>query len=1260
MISITERLRIALPEGLTIGSEDAPVRATATASNRRPGTIPLSELGLGGVIRGGEAERVAAALEAQDLELVHSTTLTPSQDHRGAPAAGPLQLSVEVDVQANENAVVLLEQGGFYAWNFESAPLAQPIAETECPRGQRNGLRTATVVVRLRETAAANVERGGWDGLLIGGVRAFVFKYAGRYLLERGAAFLERKVQTHFLEMNSENPDEWGTLQSLAELKLPENRRARILLFVHGTFSSTKGGFAGLCATPWGRAFLEAARANYDAIIGFDHATLTVDPLLNATLLLRGFESRDWRQPALIDAISHSRGGIVLRTFMGELLPATKLPLRIERAIFVGVVNGGTEFAEPRNWRTLVNLYTNVAAAACRAIAMFPQTAFAATLVREVIQGLGTLVKVLASTAIDDAVLPGLAAMQPTGVFIRELNAFRPTRATQPWLRLYVITSEFSADLAVESSTELPPRLLKALAGGVVNQLMRQANDLVVNTSSMTMLGEQEAALLRGSLEFGRNGIVYHTNYFLQPQTVKALTRWLELQAPEAATPARNRGVVPTGTVFPAIIPAAVETNFIYLDASATREEVLKEIQACRPAYVIAERLHHGETLRYGLRVEEVLEALRGRGNETLEGALSLREEDASGSADVRDPAWPARRFGRSTKERVVVVENGRILGIAEPSTEPQRLENLVSQANGLLFGGATGALAAQRAMPHFGPVLAQSAGTRGGVLAPVLRGASGAVEKELLLPAFPDGTAPQNEGRKNVACHLLAEMEDRVGLMQPAEVAVTLSREEIEVRSESFARTSLPAAPDSAFTLQLILKANFAALPETTLERQVNAPAPGRPETHFFDLQATHAGDGEVLVRVLRESQLLATLGLKCRIEEKRERRGRARAEASVLAASPSLRPPHQLAIFEIKRGDEILYQYILDSEPLNLKHCFESRPLRQDRRAYIARVYEDLNTAYVSTTSDSAEFWEKLRSIGAELWDELIPEPLQKILWEKRASIDGIVVFSEEPFIPWELVHFKPPGTGLPEEEAFFAQRGLLRWLHNAGWPPTELRASTGGRCCYVVPKYPGTLVLNATEQEAAYVKRRFEARCVEPTMMAIKQLLQSPEKFDLLHFAGHGMAEGGQIERAELLLEGRIEGDQYVTKALPVRVVEQGPNLVCPDGTRPIVTLNACDVGRAGHKLTAIGGFARAFLTHGAGVFCGPMWPVGDTAALMFVQTLYDALCDGGADLAQATIKARMAVRTQDRRIGRATWLAYTVYGNPRAKLNPSPVQ
>jgi CHAT domain-containing protein len=259
-------------------------------------------------------------------------------------------------------------------------------------------------------------------------------------------------------------------------------------------------------------------------------------------------------------------------------------------------------------------------------------------------------------------------------------------------------------------------------------------------------------------------------------------------------------------------------------------------------------------------------------------------------------------------------------------------------------------------------------------------------------------------------------------------------------------------------------------------------------------------------------------------------------------------------------------------------------------------------------------------------------------------------VVVLSTEPFIPWELVHLKAPGVQqLPAEALFLAQLGLVRWLWGSR-PPEQLQLRPG-RVHYIIPDYPDPdWQLGQAATERAFVEEHLGATPIVAHLREVLALLNDPAGFDLLHFAGHGLATSDDIADAQVLLEGRLDQGQYVPEPLRATVVAHylaaDPH---QDSTRPLVVLNACQTGRLGYQLASIGGFAEAFVDRGVGAFVSSLWSVGDTPARTFIETLYHALLRG-----QPMAAAVKAARETARRTGDATWLAYTVYAHPNAQL------
>lgn len=85
-----------------------------------------------------------------------------------------------------------------------------------------------------------------------------------------------------------------------------------------------------------------------------------------------------------------------------------------------------------------------------------------------------------------------------------------------------------------------------------------------------------------------------------------------------------------------------------------------------------------------------------------------------------------------------------------------------------------------------------------------------------------------------------------------------------------------------------------------------------------------------------------------------------------------------------------------------------------------------------------------------------------------------------------------------------------------------------------------------------------------------------------------------------------------------------------------------------------LVGTGGWARRCLDAGAGAFVGAYWSVSDQAACGFAQAFYREV-RAGKSLGAAMRAARAAIRTPDD----PTWLAYTVFGDPAAVVEPAKV-
>lgn len=474
-------------------------------------------------------DHLKRALSASDFTIAAEVEMAPTRPGTRAlrrDAQTPTQ--IEVEVGPSERAMVLIEgAGGVYAWSYP-----QQVAR---PSRQRGGGQVLVFPLTAgargaRGISTANGKRGpvlDWvSDKLIDPVRAYVLKFVARTAVDVATDYIEGDREEGIVMMTGLDPAVW-TPSRPERPRLPQDRPLRILLMVHGTFSSTASGFAQLAGSESGQAFLSRASQHYDAVLGFDHKTLIATPEQNADALVAALQALGIPENSSIDAVVHSRGGLVYRVVENRL--ADQRPdIRLGKAIFVGCTNAGTHLAEPENWAAMIDLYTNGIMAGVRAVSYLAGGAALSPIVAQGIKTVGRFVQAFSEVAIDEQRVPGLAAMRPTSDLVRELNG-----AAGPLDKLatyYAITSNFVAQ--VEPSKGVTREFAEFIADRVTNRLFQLDNDLVVDTASMISFGTRSARLAAdATLAFGNTDDVFHTTYFATDVVPLKLSEWLGISA---------------------------------------------------------------------------------------------------------------------------------------------------------------------------------------------------------------------------------------------------------------------------------------------------------------------------------------------------------------------------------------------------------------------------------------------------------------------------------------------------------------------------------------------------------------------------------------------------------------------------------------------------------------------------------------------------------------------------------------------------------
>ena len=1188
-------------------------------------------------------------LEEQDYQILDGFSLDLGEEEqrptRRAVQAKPDEMEINVTLGPAEGAILLLEQNGTYEWHFPEKTALQFGPKR---RGRPGAVYQKTALFRIpvgdgvvprQRRSSTRIHRGPITNFVKGKIKGFVLKFAVKKAVGALSKRLEKGVEAGPVIITShEDTNGWYHKEDFLSVELPSTRPARILLLVHGTFSSTIGSYGALTEQPAGRRFLGLALDHYDAVLGYDHYTLAETPAQNAEILFEELLKLQNKSKGIeIDAISFSRGGLVYRYLTEQIVPFEKTQLAFRKAIFVACTNAGTELANDENWKYLVDFYTNMLAGASRLLGKLPNAKLPMVIFRQAVKTIGSLVKYMAQDAVQDNAVPGLSAMEPKGRFITAINATPLTRTRPGASFYYAIGSDFEPDKGTYSG-ELGKRLAIKVADGLVDRLMGEANDLVVDTDSMFVVDPVSSAKILEKLPFGKNGEIYHTVYFSQPQVARQCSQWLGLiQANRAISNNAPR----------TWWKEAVSDDFLVIPGQLSVKEVEKTLDNEDTRFVVIERPLEGELFHYGIPRKILNESIASHPNKdaNLVEMLDLHEyqargisfEDALGVSNaVELNSRSGSEFGRYAS--VVFADTGPVGVVAPPevlSSEELQKELDLPQLQSRYQHTRSG----QRKISPKRGLQRRSRSTSRGATRGIVLSTSDEGMEEIAAPP-------------TVWCNAHANMPEKAVIGKKATVEVTLSRDEIIRQSGVSGGGEVQV--DKALIVQVLARRHCITSGESRLE--VPVPRVGEETLLFFDVVPKHEGAGEVNVIVRQGNRPIANLKLYPRfiIKASGEVVEDIIAEAELTPVDARQELSNVLYIREGEMGLKQVLHFDFESRSLNKIVRCTSQPFKNidARREYIKNLYEELENFWADDELEYNTFMRKLQARGVEIFDKLIPLELRKVLWEARESLETIQVISDEPFIPWELAYLKEPGKKAVRNSYFLAEKGLVRWLAEADqFPPLKLRLRDG-KASYVIPEYPPAsgFQLPGAQAERAMLAEVLSAEPIAPASSMVLDAIETPGRFDILHFACHGLANPNFIWDSGLLMEGKMKNGSYRQDNLLSSQVEAFADLQEPDWAGgPLVFLNACQVGRQGYNLAGTGGFAKAFVTSGAGAFISTHWSVGDRSALDFSKTLYKQLLAGNS-MMTAVAAARKAAKNMEE----MTWLSYVVYADPYAKL------
>jgi hypothetical protein len=409
--------------------------------------------------------------------------------------------------------------------------------------------------------------------------------------------------------------------------------------------------------------------------------------------------------------------------------------------------------------------------------------------------------------------------------------------------------------------------------------------------------------------------------------------------------------------------------------------------------------------------------------------------------------------------------------------------------------------------------------------------------------------------------------------------------------------------------------------------ERQtLRVPAEGDSEPSMFELVADSPGARKISITAWQDGSYLGEL----------------QVELTAFADAPASRPQSVRAELsrEIVDGAVTL---VVRYDPARNAYRFQFHDIDNPREEVhalsnppgplVEELVNELDRLAEGRTGYSAgETRDYLQDAGARLWQQLLPQRVRDQFWERQNRIRQLTIIADGDAVPWELLYPMDPG----HDAGFLVEQfPVTRDLFDR---PPLVRSLRLHPARFVLP--PDSP--EAAGDEIAGLRHLLQAgqspEAVLSEFTPLRRLI-SQGGFGLLHFACHNSfspAGGSSISL----------GNQPFT-VTNMQTARINRSLL---SSTPVIFLNACRTAGLAATYNGLDGWAEAFMQAGAGAFVGSLWSVTDGAAREFAQEFYHQLREG-LPLGEAVTAARGSAASQP---GDPTWLAYTVYGDPSARL------
>lgn len=261
----------------------------------------------------------------------------------------------------------------------------------------------------------------------------------------------------------------------------------------------------------------------------------------------------------------------------------------------------------------------------------------------------------------------------------------------------------------------------------------------------------------------------------------------------------------------------------------------------------------------------------------------------------------------------------------------------------------------------------------------------------------------------------IIAEFPDEVTINETNTLTVYVSGDPVQKKFQGLEH-------NTELDISVSVKDGFTISGES--DKKLIFKTGGKSESLTFPLKAIKEGTGRIGISAFNKGKPVGYVDIGTRVINRMANEEHTSVTHTNTVCEIQYSYPDLTMI--IKNTGENRYHIIItQKEKFADFKAYDLLPLKTDPEKFVYTYYSFINNL---AGNPPGVIMEKMKSVGNHLYNELFPDNLKKDIWDAKDRIRSVMIYSDEPWLPWELCRMHTAN----QEGFFFCEKfNVSRWL-------------------------------------------------------------------------------------------------------------------------------------------------------------------------------------------------------------------------------------